>query len=127
MSNPNGWPDADHPGVPLNPERDGVHQLNLDGDVLQAHWWSDAYHWTWLTMQWTPKVCARANYRYLGPCLTPAEVEAKVKAARNAALEEAAAWHDGEARWRRDGLHERADFHNDCAAAIRALKETPNE
>lgn len=58
---------------------------------------------------------------------TRAALAAVLPLIRNAALEEAAAWHDGEARWRRDGLHERTDFHNDCAGAIRALKETPNE
>jgi hypothetical protein len=78
----NGWPDAARPGVPLNPERDGWHWLewmdycgtNPTGIIDQFKWERDGY--------WDRTTHRSARYwacwRYLGPCLTPAETEARV-------------------------------------------------
>jgi hypothetical protein len=76
-SNPGAWD-----GRPLNPERDGVHWLNLAGDVIAAQWWAADALWTWGDRQWTPSVASAARWFYLGPCQTPAEVAAQVEAAR---------------------------------------------
>jgi hypothetical protein len=82
---------------------------------------------------------ARAIRDAIGPVLTPAEVDARVKEARRDALEEAARWHNEQAeRWQNtyaketlSGLDmqatrilclERGGLHIESAAAIRALK-----
>jgi hypothetical protein len=93
MSDNNGWPHK--PGVPLNPERDGWHWFwcPLKRGVFPCFWRAagEAHNcrWTakWLYSRndWNPKECT-----YLGPALTPAEVDARVKQARRDALEEAA-------------------------------------
>lgn len=117
MTDPNGWPER--PGVPLNPERPGAHALKDRGGTVAVMLWRDP--WWHSSTGWAikPAEMAAAFWRYLGPCLTPAEVAARVAEARaqgehdallerpdantvNAwlaearakALEEAAAWHD---------------------------------
>jgi hypothetical protein len=89
----NGWPGA--PGVPLNPERDGAHWIVRGGRIVPALW-------TAATEAWRPadKCTPFAGYsargptverwRYLGPCLTPAEVAARVAAAKSDGMREAA-------------------------------------
>jgi len=80
----NNWPGE--PGVPMNPERDGWHWLvcPLKHDVFPRFWRAAGEaqncRWTakWLYSRndWNPKECT-----YLGPALTPAEVDARVKEA----------------------------------------------
>ncbi len=92
MTDPNGWPDARKPGVPTNPERDGWHWVsvtnfeNESADVAAlwegGEWWMleapDGY---------VPQHFAELCVRYLGPCLTPAEVAAREQAAAEAMRE----------------------------------------
>jgi hypothetical protein len=84
----NGWPGE--PGVPLNPERDGWHWLKTPKGRFYSCWWN-AIRWietyplgSSIDEVWRPAECA-----YAGPCLTPAEVDARVQQARRDALEEA--------------------------------------
>jgi hypothetical protein len=82
MSDNNGW--SGKPGVPLNPAEPGFHWVEgcdgtatvvfwrghggdthyENGDLKELDYWSG--HPMWQAKEW----------RYLGPCLTPAEVEA---------------------------------------------------
>jgi uncharacterized protein YggE len=85
----NGWPGE--PGVPLNPDRDGWHWLKTPKGRFYSCWWN-AIRWietyplgSSIDEVWRPAECA-----YAGPCLTPAEVDARVQQARRDALEEAA-------------------------------------
>jgi len=82
----NGWPGT--PGVPLNPERDGWHWISLLGgkNAQVIEWFSDAMRWD--ETDWTTDDFG-LHTRYLGPCLTPAEVAARIAQARRDALEEA--------------------------------------
>jgi hypothetical protein len=75
--------------VPLNPERDGWHWVKRIGQK-QAHIerWIGS-HW-WLGPSFGGAKTNIEKYEYLGPALTPAEVEARVAQARRDALEEAA-------------------------------------
>jgi hypothetical protein len=92
VNDPNGWPDPQRPGVPLNPERDYTPHWLARGD-------EDPEAWTWTGDGWNPPgselyhevadVIAK-DRRYLGRCLTPAEVDARVAEARRDALREAA-------------------------------------
>jgi hypothetical protein len=84
----NGW--SGKPGVPLNPERDGWHWCERDGGLEPRFWSSGQQLWAGVRNSWiTPKMVA-ALFNYAGPCLTPAEVDARVQQARRDALEEAA-------------------------------------
>jgi hypothetical protein len=100
MTNNNGWPDK--PGVPLNPERDGWHWLvcPLKHDVFPRFWRAAGEaqncRWTakWLYSRndWNPKKCT-----YLGPALTPAELESRFSEAmkwRTAIYDALTEWHD---------------------------------
>jgi hypothetical protein len=88
MSDNNGW--AGKPGVPLNPEQDGWHWGERDGGLEPRFWSSGQQSWAGARNSWiTPKMLA-ALFDYAGPCLTPAEVDARVTQARRDALEEAA-------------------------------------
>ena len=138
MTNPNGWPDADHPGVPLNPERNGAHVLlyhdayGLRAPIEMTLLWTVAGEWINEDGEARDAQQASYTFSYLGPCLTPAEVEAKAKAARQEGIEEAARLCDKRGGARTDDV-ERYRTHADrreafrCATAIRALKETPND
>jgi hypothetical protein len=132
----NGWPGE--PGVPLNPERDGWHWLCAKlGDPEPFYWngnfWQGSDQWSTITFS--------RSTRYLGPALTPAEVDARIKEARRDALEKCisicnavthanrveypAKWkdrpegipHDWQQAWETC-----AETAEDIAAAIRALK-----
>jgi hypothetical protein len=96
MSDNNGW--TDKPGVPLNPAEPGFHWVeSCDGTATVVFWrghGGDTHHengdlkeldlWSGYPM-WIAK-----EWGYLGPCLTLAEVDARIATARKDALEEAA-------------------------------------
>lgn len=143
MSDPNGWPDPDKPGVPLHPERDGWHWLHHPEDLrpMVTGWQAELHGWPSGGLH-SPQVIVDLGYRYLGPALLPAEVAALVAEARAKALEEAAAEVDCGCAARQDVLarlatdgHKRSSYlcpHGDAccalaAAAIRALKEAPHD
>jgi hypothetical protein len=95
----NTWPGK--PGVPLNPEEERHHWiLTPDGEIAVYLWrpagecehgrWPS--EWVYDVDEWDPR-----DGTYLGPALTPAEVEARIKEARRDALEEAALWDEGQA------------------------------
>jgi hypothetical protein len=138
MSDPNGWPDK--PGVPKNPEQNRTHRLVFPRG--EHDWlWRAGLHPFWVTHTGRlvePAEIPSFRTRYLGPCLTPAEVAARVAETRTKALEEAAAWHDEQAAYCAQRAQERLSdgwpeamavlkttqaSHLHSAAAIRALKE----
>jgi hypothetical protein len=86
-----GWPDPEKPGVPLNPERDGIHWLfNPDNDKPHpVIWVADLGTWA-VGDVWTPRIVAEMGLHYLGPVLMPAEADAL--RAENARLREALTW-----------------------------------
>lgn len=86
MTNPNGWPNADEPGVPMT---EGAHVLRhrASGAEIVALW--SGYDWLDATCDFGAAHAADC-YDYLGPCLTPAEVAAREAAARREGIEAAA-------------------------------------
>lgn len=87
MTDPNGWPDASKPGYPSNPERDGTYWIiGWEGKLFVGEWHPEAEHWSWSndgsSVWWSAAGMPRLGLGYAGPCLTPAEVKAKVAAAR---------------------------------------------
>jgi len=99
----NNWPDPARPGVPMNPERDGWHWIKpkispkggiqlIDESASRPMPWnivSPLSHKPAWNGVMEPEHAANA-WQYIGPCLTPAEVDARVAQARRDALEEAA-------------------------------------
>ena len=94
----NTWPDPARPGVPLNPDQEGWHWVQrVDKGFVPSpriilwtdDWTSRQFSWDAIGYEADERKLGR-DFRYLGPCLTPAEVEARVKQARRYALEEAA-------------------------------------
>lgn len=78
-------------GRPENPERDGWHFLRhihqpADDLPLVRLWEADGTEWPDYDYDLAG---VAARYRYLGPCLTPAEVEARVAAAQREGIEQA--------------------------------------
>jgi hypothetical protein len=138
MSDNNGW--SDQPGVPLNPEQDGAHRLRHSDSGLERDslWLCGG---TWVDSDGDFSIShAAAFYTYLGPCLTPAEVDARIQQAKRDALEEAAQEMDCAcpqrgavlAKLEKDGPlshHWPCEKSDDCCAlrgaAIRALSDTP--
>lgn len=94
-----GWPDAERPGVPMEPEKDGWHWLQCENGPPEAHAWSYS---NWESGGCGVPLVRNPCWRYLGPCLTPSEIAAR----------EAAAWCAG-----RDAA---ADYVDECLAALGA-------
>jgi hypothetical protein len=93
---PNGWPDPSKPGVPLHPERDGVHWL-LSAPQLTPRfpsgmaWVASWNAWKVGNGRVSPEAIAANGWVYQARCLTPAEVAARVAEARREGMREAAA------------------------------------
>lgn len=64
-------------GRPQNPERDGWHWLEANGNVIPAEWSSATDEDTpWCIGEcWFSREFIGTKLAYLGPCLTPAEIE----------------------------------------------------
>jgi hypothetical protein len=99
QTDPNGWPDPQRPGVPMNPERDGAHAFDDHGVSLvllwRMGWWIGP-----IGASSKPHELTARRVRYLGPCPPPAEVAARVAEARDLARIEVAA----DMRSQADGL-----------------------
>lgn len=121
-----GWPDAERPGVPINPEQDGWHFLHHPEDLRPVPTPWDSEHAAWCSSgMHSPQGVMDLGYNYLGPCLTPAEVAALVEEARReGAAEEreaCAAWHEDAARHAEKNKQPALCAHHYAiAAAIRA-------
>jgi hypothetical protein len=83
------WPNPAHPGEPIDPNRPWHWVARVeDGGMapLPIGWNAALRHWVvWDGSTVAPEEAAR-RYRYLGPCLTPAEAEAALAAAKASAL-----------------------------------------
>jgi hypothetical protein len=97
----NGW--SGKPGVPLNPERDGWHWIQHYNDDPITYEWCATYNEWFLGPNedygegWQKAEYVGINYKYLGPCLTPAEVDARVSEVmkwRTAIYDALIEWHD---------------------------------
>lgn len=78
-------------GRPQNPERDGPHWIiGWNGKLFVAEWDATGEDWFWAGGDESAVGVVAAGWGYAGPCLTPAEVEARVAAARREGIEMAA-------------------------------------
>jgi hypothetical protein len=92
----NGWPGK--PGVPMNPEREGWHWVqrvrnSSTRQPMVAFWsgdWNGSIEFAWCVDGYSDSDDKFGDdFCYLGLCLTPAEVDARIAQARRDALEEA--------------------------------------
>lgn len=84
MQTNQGWPDPARPGVPLNPDRDGWHWLMIGPGVSNPFpvlWYASGDIWEVGEDGYVDAADISTRWRYLGPCLTPAEVAAEKAAA----------------------------------------------
>ncbi|UMO76017.1 hypothetical protein [Planktothrix phage Pra-JY27] len=90
-----GWPDPTRPGVLVGEQERRRHWLQAHSFMSPClfWWWPRQEHWTPAEDGWAEGDIAPtelASWRYLGPCLTPAEVAALVAAAERRGIEQAA-------------------------------------
>jgi len=96
MSETNGWPDPARPGVPLNPEQRGWHWLSCQNMPFLVFWNGEVLQDALSGQRIKPDVLSPV-YSYLGPVLTPAEVDAGGSEAmkwRTAIYDALIEWHD---------------------------------
>ena len=83
-----GWPAPDKSGYPANPEQNGWHWIQTSGGTEPWYWLKDQgddgdFGWEAYDGIWSAANIAHSKAIYLGPCLTPSEVDAlKAKIAR---------------------------------------------
>ena len=137
MIDNNGW--ADQPGVPMNPEQSGFHWVTHPADEqsgngkMMAAYWNGAGLWFYPSLGREIEPPEMGVYRYHGPALTPAEVDARIEYARQSALAEATrrARHYAtivpmHGSLKCDIYEAAAQAATEIAASIEALSETPS-
>jgi hypothetical protein len=83
----NGWPNPDKPGYPVDPETNGWHWLANSKDLpCPWLWFANTSEWGHVEGDLMSSEFM-ANAKYLGPALTPAEVEDVIQAIGEAAAE----------------------------------------
>jgi hypothetical protein len=101
--------------VPLNPDQEGWHWVqrvdkgfvpNPRAILWTDDWTSWQFSWDAIGYSSEPEQKLGRDFRYLGPCLTPAEVDARVKEARREGWDEA----DAEIEKLRAALSELVDI-----------------
>jgi hypothetical protein len=104
MTDNNNWPGK--PGVPLNPEVSGWHWF-VRGDFYSLALWHRGHFTFQDTTAW-PEEFSQLDMVYVGPCLTSAEVDARIAAAHKEWLAELN--HDTDVLMEnaRDSAHEEA-------------------
>jgi hypothetical protein len=118
MTNNNGW--SGKPGVPLNPEQSGWHWF-VRGDFYSLALWHCG-HFTFQDTTVWPEEFSQLDMTYAGPCLTPAEVNARIAAERDALRAEKVNLQDDLASVERERAHQhgRADRNATEIARLRA-------
>ncbi|GCD58819.1 hypothetical protein NBRC3280_1320 [Acetobacter pasteurianus NBRC 3280] len=130
------WPDPKRPGVPMLPERDGWHAL--ENNERKEYWW-DAHCSCWTTSEdgefsWIPDdMSSVLGFSYIGPVLTPTQINEMLAAERERAARTAQEISDKYYNEREKAYHQDAREYADermcaaseCAKAIRNLGAAP--
>jgi hypothetical protein len=77
MTTTTGWPGK--PGVPLNPEKDGWHWVEIIHGISKPRprlWWSKIDRWKLSDKALISPSEFAERWRYLAPCLTPDQATA---------------------------------------------------
>ncbi len=87
MPNKNGWPDASKPGVPLNPEKDGIHALLLPHHHIPfgVRWRASDREFFTMNTGSIVTDAVKAIAIYVGQIITPSEAQHRERAAAAAA------------------------------------------
>ncbi|ATJ90407.1 hypothetical protein HK16_04010 [Acetobacter senegalensis] len=95
MTTPTNWPNPERPGVPMFPEKDGKHVIDVDpegnGSDLVYYWIAE--HQVWVEYENENEAPDDAldgydliGWAYVGPCLTPAQIAEMLAAERERCL-----------------------------------------
>ncbi|MCI1796405.1 MAG: hypothetical protein LKI57_09635 [Acetobacter lovaniensis] len=80
MTNPTNWPNPERPGVPMFPERDGAHAIqvpDLEGSEIVYYWHQNGGGWTEYSYQDAEDFLTHEDMKgwiYKGPILTPTQI-----------------------------------------------------
>lgn len=93
MTAPTNWPDPARPGVPLFPERDGKHVIDVDPEGTHnelVYYWK-AEHQVWVEYDYQDADDALEEYDligwvYVGPIITSAQIAEMLAGERQRAL-----------------------------------------
>lgn len=87
------WPNPERPGVPMFPERDGKHVIDVDpeGPKNELVYYWKAKHQVWVEYDHEGHDAALEGYdligwAYIGPILTPAQISEMLAAERERAV-----------------------------------------
>lgn len=87
--NAGNWPDPERPDVPMFPERDGKHVINIDAEStgLELVYYWKAGHQVWVEYEHCSEDEALdgndlMGWSYVGPCLTPEQIAEMLAAER---------------------------------------------
>lgn len=129
-----GWPDADDEGTPPNQDRTGWHWLGYKAEdrTIFCKLWLPG---VWLDAAGKPVASAQEVgrlYRYLGPCLTPAEHAQAITQAREEGAKEmqGRAMEACERIYNQENPGLTPDYFSavwDCRDAILSLTPTPSQ
>ncbi|GBQ69347.1 hypothetical protein AA0474_1898 [Acetobacter lovaniensis NRIC 0474] len=92
VTNSTNWPNPERPGVPMFPEQDGWHSLRTYSlglffwDSANKYWW-DSQKRFYRTI---PEILKdTVGTKYIGPCLTPTQIDEVVAGERERCVQEA--------------------------------------
>ncbi|GAN68300.1 hypothetical protein [Acetobacter orleanensis] len=93
MSNSTNWPNPERPGVPLFPEQDGKHVIDVDpeGQKTELVYYWIAKHQVWIEYEYQGPDDALEGYDligwvYVGPCFTPTQISEMLAGERERCL-----------------------------------------
>lgn len=133
MTNPGNWPDPKRPGVPMFPEKDGIHLINM-GTMIGMFWSSTRQHYS-RVKDWQRGMspAGASDFEYCGPCLTPTQISEMLAAERERCVEtlqEVSAGYMKTAEdvgtvTARNSAEEKCEAVDDCWVKIRNLGAAP--
>ena len=91
MTSPPNWPNPERPGVPMFPERDGLHVVMgpYDRVPILVLWRSQTNHYLKGETRFTPEEVLDARIAYGGPHLTPTQISELLAGERERVIAEA--------------------------------------
>lgn len=83
MTSPTNWPDPARPGVPPNPEKDGLYAMRIDEKFIVRYWSSARQHYS-LVPGWKKGISPSdaSVFTFCGEILTPAQIAEMLAAER---------------------------------------------
>ncbi|KXV59960.1 hypothetical protein AD947_03095 [Acetobacter tropicalis] len=83
MTTPTNWPNPERPGVPPNPERDGLYAMRIDEKFIVRYWTATRQHYS-LVPGWENGISPSdaSVFTFCGEILAPAQISEMLAAER---------------------------------------------